>query len=65
MELLPDVKARRYLVYLKFWTINFMPVMVYSKVLLHPNFIILGIAGRNQEALHVAVHKSIKAGALF
>ena len=27
-----------YLVYLKYWTLNLMPLMVYSKVLFHPNF---------------------------
>ena len=27
-----------YLVYLKYWTLNLMPLTVYPKVLLHPNF---------------------------
>ena len=37
----PDDKFRRYLVYLKYWTLNLMPLMVYPKVLLPPKFIIL------------------------
>ena len=28
------------LVYLKYWTLNLMPLMVYPKVLFHPMFII-------------------------
>ena len=27
-----------YLVYLKYWTLNLMPLMVYRKVLFHPHF---------------------------
>ena len=27
-----------YLVYLKYWTLNLMPLMVYAKVVFHPNF---------------------------
>ena len=34
----PDAKVRMYLVYLKCWTLNLMPLMVYPKVLFHPNF---------------------------
>ena len=30
----------RHLVYLKYWTLNFRPLMVYPKVLFPPNFII-------------------------
>ena len=26
------------LVYLKYWTLNFMPLMVYPKILFHPIF---------------------------
>ena len=36
----PDDKVRRYLVYLKYWTLNLMHVMVYP-VLLPPTFTIL------------------------
>ena len=36
----PDAKVRMYLVYLKYWTLNLMPLMVYPKVLFHPNFTI-------------------------
>ena len=32
-----DAKGRMYLVYLKYWTLNPMPLMVYPKVLIHPN----------------------------
>ena len=38
----PDAKIRMYLVYFKYWTMNLMPLMVYPKVLLHPNFSIKG-----------------------
>ena len=27
-----------YLVYLKYWTLNLMPIMVYPKVLVHPMY---------------------------
>ena len=43
LESPPDDEVGRYLVYLKYWTLNLMPVMVYPKVLLPPNFISLGI----------------------
>ena len=36
----PDDKIRRYLVYLKYWTLNLRSIIVYPKVLFHPNFII-------------------------
>ena len=35
-----------YLVYLKYWTLNYMPLMVYPKVLFHPNFSIKGQAAK-------------------
>ena len=35
--LLPDANQWMYLVYLKYWTLNLMP-MVYPNVLFHPNF---------------------------
>ena len=38
----PDDKVWRYLVYLKYWTLNFRPLMVYPEVLFPPNFIIKG-----------------------
>ena len=38
----PHDKVRRYLVYLKYWTLNLRPLMVYPKVLFPPNFIIQG-----------------------
>ena len=31
----PDAIVR-YLVYLKYWTLNLMPLMVYPKLLFHP-----------------------------
>ena len=34
-----------YLVYLKYWTLSLMPLMVYPKVLFHPNFSIKGLQG--------------------
>ena len=34
----PDAKVRMYLVYLKYRTLNLMPLMVYPTVLFHPNF---------------------------
>ena len=39
---LQDAKVRMYLVYLKYWTLNLMPLMVYPKVLFHLNFSIWG-----------------------
>ena len=36
----PDEKVQRYLVYLKYWTLTLRPLMVYTKVLFHPRFII-------------------------
>ena len=33
-----DARDRLYLVHLKYWTLNLMPLMVYPKVLFHPNF---------------------------
>ena len=38
--LAPDDKVRRYLVYLKYWTLSLNPLMVYPKVLFRPYFII-------------------------
>ena len=37
----PDDKVWRYLVYLKYWTLNLRPLMVYPEVLFPPNFVIL------------------------
>ena len=37
----PDDEVRRYLVCLKYWTLNLNPLLVYPKVLSPPNFIIL------------------------
>ena len=37
----PDAKVRTYLVYLKYWTLNLVP-LVYPKALFHPNFSIKG-----------------------
>ena len=37
------MKVWRYLVYLKYWTLNLRPLMVYPKVLLPLNVIIKGI----------------------
>ena len=34
-----------YLVYLKHWTLNLMPLMVYPKVVLRPNLSIKGLTG--------------------
>ena len=39
-RLFPDDEARRCLVYLKYWTLNLNPLMVYPNVLFPPNFII-------------------------
>ena len=36
----PDDKVRRYLVYLKYWTLHLDPLTVYPKVLFPQNFII-------------------------
>ena len=36
----PDDIVRRYLVYLKYWTLNLRPLMVYPKVLFPPDIII-------------------------
>ena len=36
----PDNEVQRYLVYLKYWTLNLRPLVVYSEVLFPPNFII-------------------------
>ena len=38
----PDANVRMYLVYLKYWTVNLLPQMVYPEVLFHPNFSIKG-----------------------
>ena len=35
---IPDAEDRVYLVYLKYWTLNLNPLMVYPKVLFHPIF---------------------------
>ena len=40
-HLSPDDKVARYLVYLKYWILDGMPLMVYPKVLSPPNSIIL------------------------
>ena len=40
----PDAKVRMYLVYLKYYTLNLRPLMVYPKVLLRPIFSIKGIS---------------------
>ena len=40
----PDAKIQMYLVYLKYWTLNLMPRMVYTTVLFRPNFGIKGSA---------------------
>ena len=34
----PDAKVRMYVVYLKYWTLSLMHLVVYPKVLFHPNF---------------------------
>ena len=39
----PDAEVWMYLVYLKNWTLNLMPLIVYPKVLFHPNFSIKGL----------------------
>ena len=36
----PDDKVRRHLVYLKYWTLNINPLLVYPEVRFPPNFII-------------------------
>ena len=36
-KLSPDAKVRMYLVYLKYWTLNLKPLVVYPEVLFHPN----------------------------
>ena len=33
-----DAKVRMNLVYLKYWTLNLVPLMVYPQVIFHPNF---------------------------
>ena len=38
----PDDKVKRYLVYLKYWTLNLRPLMLCPEVLFPPNFIIKG-----------------------
>ena len=38
----PDAEVRMYLVYLKYWTLNLTPLMVYTKVLFHLNISIKG-----------------------
>ena len=35
---LTDAKVRVYMVYLKYYTLNLRPLMVYPKVLFRPNF---------------------------
>ena len=42
----PDAEVRMHLVYLKHWTLNLMPLMVYPKVLFHLNFSIKGNTAR-------------------
>ena len=53
-----DDKVRRYLVYLKYWTLILNPPTVYPEVLFPPNFIILHLgtcwASMKQAALQAA-----------
>ena len=47
----PDAKVQMCLVYLKHWTLNLMPLMVYPKVLFHINFTIKGLRNSTQSLL--------------
>ena len=42
----PDAKLQMYVVYLKYWTLELIPLMVYPKVLFHPNFSIKAFAAQ-------------------
>ena len=49
----PDAKDRMYLVYLKYWTLNLMPLIVYPKVLFNPMYSIKAPAHlRGREGRH-------------
>ena len=43
----PDAKVWMYLVHLKYWTLDLMPLTVYPKVLFHPMFSIKGNDGKD------------------
>ena len=60
---LPDDKVRRYLVYLKYWTLNPRPLMVYPKVLFPPNFIInsASLPFQQTRCAHMNVHLTLQA----
>ena len=47
-SLCPDAKVWMYLVYLKYWTLNLMPLMVYPNVLFRMNFSINSLCRRRQ-----------------
>ena len=38
----PDDKLQRYLGYLRYWTLNLRPLIIYPYILFPPNFIIKG-----------------------
>ena len=38
-----------YLIFLKYWTLDLMSIMVYPKVLFHPNFSIKALTGLRGE----------------
>ena len=43
------------LVYLEYWTLQFLPLMVYPKVLFQPNFSIRSLHGRRHMQLRAGV----------
>ena len=49
----PDAKVRMFLVYLKYWTLNLIPLMVYPKVLFHPMFNIKGSSSTHPQNLAI------------
>ena len=55
----PDAEVRMCLVYLKYWTLNRMPLMVYPEVLFHLNFSI------KAEAQSLMTHRPAAATDIF
>ena len=51
-----DAKVQMHLVYLKYWSLSLMSLMVYPKVLLHPN---LSIKGAHLDKLEIPGRQQI------
>ena len=61
----PRCEIRRYLVYLKYWTLNLRPLMVYPKVLSPPNFIIKASVPPSLQKASLACQRALSGQTLL